>query len=177
MTSLVADEQPSCALDRPLVVNRPRTPSWSAVHARDGDGNGFGFEIVSTTSPLPPGYSKLPAAGVATAATVRLDTVADLASPLEPPAIRRSSSSPRRRLLLRAGHRLRRLLPSSCEPMGPGACAVYRHDASQPCLRICPRHQRTSRSQLLSASSRNADPGYVDGSIKRFRLRRTECPQ
>jgi hypothetical protein len=50
-------------------------------------GNGFGFEIVSTTSPLPPGYSKLPAAGVATAATVRLDTVADLASPLEPPAI------------------------------------------------------------------------------------------
>jgi len=57
------------------------------VHARDGDGNGFGFEIVSTTSPLPPGYSKLPAAGVATAATVRLDTVRRLGLTLEPPAI------------------------------------------------------------------------------------------
>jgi hypothetical protein len=45
-------------------------------------GNGFGFEIVRTTSPDPPGYKTL----LATAVTVRLDTVADWASPLEPPA-------------------------------------------------------------------------------------------
>jgi hypothetical protein len=49
-------------------------------------GNEFGFEIVRTTSPDPPGYKTLLAAGVATAVTVRLDTVADWASPLEPPA-------------------------------------------------------------------------------------------
>jgi hypothetical protein len=39
-----------------------------------------------TTSPFPPGYKRLVAEGEATAVMVRLDTVADWASPLEPPA-------------------------------------------------------------------------------------------
>jgi hypothetical protein len=49
-------------------------------------GKAFGFEIVNTTSPLAPGYKMLLAAGLDTAVMTRLDTVADWASPLEPPA-------------------------------------------------------------------------------------------
>jgi hypothetical protein len=49
-------------------------------------GKGFGLAIVMTTSPFPPGYKRLVAEGEATAVMVRLDTVADWASPLEPPA-------------------------------------------------------------------------------------------
>jgi hypothetical protein len=49
-------------------------------------GNGFGLVIVMTTSPFPAGYRRLVAEGEATAVMVRLDTVADWASPLEPPA-------------------------------------------------------------------------------------------
>jgi len=48
--------------------------------------DGAAAVMLATTSPLPPGYMTLAAAGVATAEMVRLDTVADWASPLEPPA-------------------------------------------------------------------------------------------
>lgn len=41
--------------------------------------------MVATTSPLPPGNSRLLAAGEATAAIVTFATVPDWASPLEPP--------------------------------------------------------------------------------------------
>jgi hypothetical protein len=40
-------------------------------------GNGLGLVIVTTTSPFPPGYNRLLAAGVAMALMVRFDTVAD----------------------------------------------------------------------------------------------------
>jgi hypothetical protein len=42
--------------------------------------------IVTTTSPVPPGKSKLPAAGEATAVMVKLAVLADWASPLDPAA-------------------------------------------------------------------------------------------
>jgi hypothetical protein len=47
--------------------------------------NGFGFEIMTTTSPFPPGYNTLVAAGEATVLMVKFETVADWASALEPP--------------------------------------------------------------------------------------------
>jgi hypothetical protein len=47
-------------------------------------GNGFGFVIVATTSPVPPGYSRLDTEGVATAVIVRFWTLADWLSPLDP---------------------------------------------------------------------------------------------
>ena len=46
-------------------------------------GYGFAFAMVTTTSPLPPGESRLPAAGLATALMVTLEMVADWASPDE----------------------------------------------------------------------------------------------
>ena len=44
---------------------------------------GYGFElaIVTTTSPVPPGYKRFPAAGEATAVIVKLAVLADWASP------------------------------------------------------------------------------------------------
>jgi hypothetical protein len=87
MTSLVELEQPVWAVERPLVVY---PAAYVVLVGRftpvTVTGNEFGLEIVRTTSPLPPGYMTLAAAGVATAEMVRLDTVADWASPLEPPA-------------------------------------------------------------------------------------------
>src|SRR5579863_1153601 len=47
-------------------------------------GNALGLLMVSTTSPLPPGYSRLAADGEATALMVRLATLPDWASPEEP---------------------------------------------------------------------------------------------
>ena len=41
--------------------------------------------MVTTTSPVPPGYSRLPAAGEATAVMLKLAMVADWPSPDEPP--------------------------------------------------------------------------------------------
>jgi hypothetical protein len=47
-------------------------------------GNGLGFEMVTTTSPVPPGYSRFVAVGDATAVTVRLEIAADCPSPEDP---------------------------------------------------------------------------------------------
>jgi hypothetical protein len=43
-------------------------------------GKSFAFEMVTTTSPVSPGESRLPDAGVATALMVTLEIVADCAS-------------------------------------------------------------------------------------------------
>ena len=55
--------------------------SWTAVMVT---GYGFGLAMVTTTSPVPPGYSRLLAAGEATAVMERFEMVADCPSPDEP---------------------------------------------------------------------------------------------
>jgi hypothetical protein len=48
--------------------------SWTAVIVT---GYGFGFEMVTTTSPVPPGYIRFVADGDATALIVRFEIEAD----------------------------------------------------------------------------------------------------
>ncbi len=57
--------------------------NWTAVIVT---GYGFGLLIVTTTSPVPPGYSKFTADGAATAVMVRFEMVADWPSPDDPAA-------------------------------------------------------------------------------------------
>lgn len=86
ITSLgVEARHPGWVLVRPLVVYPVAyvvlVGSCSAVIVT---GYGLGFEMVTTTSPVPPGYKRLVAAGDATAVIVRLEMLADCASPDEP---------------------------------------------------------------------------------------------
>jgi hypothetical protein len=55
--------------------------SWTAVIVT---GYGFGLEIVTTTSPVPPGYIRFVADGDATALIVRFEIEADWPSPEDP---------------------------------------------------------------------------------------------
>jgi hypothetical protein len=47
-------------------------------------GYGFGFEMVTTTSPVPPGYIRFVADGEPTALIVRFEIAADWPSPEDP---------------------------------------------------------------------------------------------
>lgn len=88
MTSLGVDaRQPACVVVSPLVVYPVAyvvlVGRFTAVIVT---GKELGLVMVSTTSPLPPGYNWSVAEGLATAAIVRLETLADCASPEEPAA-------------------------------------------------------------------------------------------
>ena len=86
ITSLgVAAVHPDCVVVRALVVYPVAyvvlVGSCSAVMVT---GYGLGFEMVTTTSPVPPGYMRFVADGDATAVIVRLEMAADCPSPDEP---------------------------------------------------------------------------------------------
>jgi len=86
ITSLgVLTVHPACGVVRLLAV---KPPAYVVLEGRFTavivTGYGFGFEMVTTTSPLPPGYSRLVAEGDETAEMLRLEMVADWSSPLDP---------------------------------------------------------------------------------------------
>ncbi len=85
VTPLVVVLHPVCAVVSALVVN---PPAWVLLVGRFTavmvTGYEFVLAMVTTTSPVPPGYRMLPGAGEATAVMLRLAMVADWPSPDEP---------------------------------------------------------------------------------------------
>jgi hypothetical protein len=81
----VVDRQPVCVVaSADVVYPFAYTVFAGRLTAVRVTGKVFGFVIVATTSPVPPGNSWFVAEGVATAVMVRLLTVADWPSPEDP---------------------------------------------------------------------------------------------
>jgi len=115
----------------------------------------FGLVIVATTSPFAPGNSRFVAAGDATAVIVRLLTVDDCASPLEPP--------------LRPTVQLVTAYAAAAESTTPGQygtvieAGMFPHDRSAPyARRWLDGRGRVPPNSLILRPSASPDDPYLD---------------